>query len=178
VEEEMRYVIYFQAGKKINPGDVEIRKMNPDKMTGKQYRQLDDLDLQTSRLHRGWDAEFGLRKSKARKPLDKKELKDAGKKGGFLMAAVDKDDNILGYCLSGIKSDYYDSLCWLNDLVVDESARGLGLGKRLVRETLKELKFRGYKHVVLNVSLRNDRALGLYEKTGFRPWEYTMVKNL
>lgn len=174
----MRHVIYFSGRKEIDPKDVEIRKMDPDKMTGKQYRQLDDLDLQTSRLHRGWDAEFGLRKSKARKPLDKKELKDVSKKGGFLMAAVDKDDNILGYCLSGIKSDYYDSLCWLNDLVVDESARGLGIGKRLVRETLKELKSRGNRRVLLNVSIRNDRALGLYEKTGFKPWEYTMVNDL
>ena len=173
----MRYVVYFSE-KKINPREVEIRKMDPDKMKEKQYRQMDDLDLQTSRLHRGWDAELGLRKSKARKPLDKKELKDASKKGGFLMAAVDKDDNILGYCLPGIKSDFYDSTAWLNDLVVDESARGLGIGKRLVRETLKELKSKGVKNVMLNVSLQNKPALGLYEKTGFKPWEYTMVKNL
>lgn len=173
----MRYVAYFQK-EKINPSDVKIKKVNADKLTDKQLKQMDSLDIQTSKLHREWDMTMNLKKSKPRKPICRKELKDVQNKGGFVMVAVDQNDNILGYCFAGIDSDFYDSTVWLNDLVVDESARGLGIGKRLVRETLKELKSKGHHNVMLNVSLQNKPALGLYEKTGFKPWEYTMVKNL
>src|SRR5258706_6054739 len=56
---------------------------------------------------------------------------------------------------------------WINDVVVDESARGRGAGEALTREALRIARERG----VSNVSLtsRNQRAAAheLYKKIGF-----------
>ena len=172
----MRYIVGFSE--EISPSDVRIRKVGADRLTDKQLKQMDRLDIQTSKLHREWDMNMDLKRSKPRSPICRKDLEDIQNKGGFVMVATDHNDNILGYCFAGIDSDFYDGTVWLNDLVVDESVRGMGIGTRLVREALKELKSEGHRHVVLNVSLQNSPAIGLYEKTGFRPWEYTMVRTL
>ena len=57
--------------------------------------------------------------------------------------------------------------CLLEDLFVDESARGTGLGRALVAATLDRARARGCRRVELDTNERNDAALRLYGSFGF-----------
>src|SRR3954453_14435463 len=57
--------------------------------------------------------------------------------------------------------------CLLEDLYVDESARGAGLGRALVEATLDRARARGCRRVELDTNERNDGALSLYGSFGF-----------
>jgi GNAT superfamily N-acetyltransferase len=59
--------------------------------------------------------------------------------------------------------------CLLEDLFVDESARGAGLGRALVAATLDRARARGCRRVELDTNERNDAALRLYGSFGFSP---------
>ncbi len=57
--------------------------------------------------------------------------------------------------------------CWLEDLYVDERARGSGLGRALVEAVADRARERGCARVELDVSESNPAALALYEGLGF-----------
>ncbi len=54
-------------------------------------------------------------------------------------------------------------------MAVDPTARGRGVGRRLVEELLEELSRRGVRQARVMVASNNPRAIGLYEAAGFRP---------
>jgi ribosomal protein S18 acetylase RimI-like enzyme len=57
--------------------------------------------------------------------------------------------------------------CLLEDLYVDESARGAGLGHALVEATLERARARGCRRVELDVNESNAAAQRLYGSFGF-----------
>jgi ribosomal protein S18 acetylase RimI-like enzyme len=57
--------------------------------------------------------------------------------------------------------------CLLEDLYVDASARGAGVGRALVRATLDRARERGCRRAELDVNESNAAALALYERFGF-----------
>src|SRR5215210_3878038 len=57
--------------------------------------------------------------------------------------------------------------CLLEDLYVDESARGWGLGRALVQATLARARERGCRRAELDVNEANAAAIALYEAFGF-----------
>jgi ribosomal protein S18 acetylase RimI-like enzyme len=57
--------------------------------------------------------------------------------------------------------------CLLEDLYVDESARGAGLGRALVEATLDRARARGCRRVELDVNESNAAAQRLYGSFGF-----------
>jgi ribosomal protein S18 acetylase RimI-like enzyme len=57
---------------------------------------------------------------------------------------------------------------WLEDLYVDEDARGRGLGRALTEACIERARQRGCKRIQLDANERNDAAIALYEKAGFR----------
>jgi GNAT superfamily N-acetyltransferase len=59
--------------------------------------------------------------------------------------------------------------CWLEDLFVDESARGAGVGEALVACAIDRARARGCGRVELDVSESNRPAWALYERMGFSP---------
>ncbi len=59
----------------------------------------------------------------------------------------------------------------IEDIVVDESARGLGLGEALTREGLRLAESYGAKGVMLTSNPRREAANRLYQKMGFKRWE-------
>ena len=60
--------------------------------------------------------------------------------------------------------------CWLEDLFVEEQARGTGLGRALVQAALERARERGCARVELDVNEANPAALALYESLGFESW--------
>jgi ribosomal protein S18 acetylase RimI-like enzyme len=92
--------------------------------------------------------------------------------GSILLIARGTDDEpIIGmatlivYCVpTGIRAR-------LEDVIVDGSARRLGIGEALTREALRIAKESGADGVALTSSPRRDAANRLYQKMGFKPWK-------
>lgn len=65
--------------------------------------------------------------------------------------------------------------CLLEDVYVEEHARGSGLGRALVDEALRAARERGCRRAELDVNEDNAAALRLYDAAGFgkkaTPWD-------
>ena len=57
--------------------------------------------------------------------------------------------------------------CWIEDVFVEESARGTGLGRALVEHVFERATARGCGRVELDVDVVNEPARALYAKLGF-----------
>jgi GNAT superfamily N-acetyltransferase len=57
------------------------------------------------------------------------------------------------------------TFAWICDVFVDESARGLGVGKRLMAAIVDDPRLQGLKRMML----ATDDAHGLYAQFGFEP---------
>jgi ribosomal protein S18 acetylase RimI-like enzyme len=86
----------------------------------------------------------------------------------FLLGSVDEGAPA-GVCALryryGVWLDALD--CLLEDLYVDDAARGRGLGEALVNAALERARSRGCGRIELDVNDANAPALALYERLGF-----------
>ena len=65
---------------------------------------------------------------------------------------------------------------WIEDVVVDEAARGQGVGEALNREALRIAKDAGAKTVDLTSRPSREAANRLYQRIGFRPRETNVYR--
>ena len=65
---------------------------------------------------------------------------------------------------------------WIEDVVVDESARGQGVGEALNRAAIEEAERRGAKHVSLTSRATREAANRLYQRLGFEPYDTNMYR--
>ncbi|MBN8866151.1 MAG: GNAT family N-acetyltransferase [Solirubrobacterales bacterium] len=56
---------------------------------------------------------------------------------------------------------------WLEDLFVDEAARGKGYGRTLLEAAVSRARSRGCSRIQLDVNQANANAVALYESVGF-----------
>ena len=56
---------------------------------------------------------------------------------------------------------------WIEDVIVDESARGRGIGEALTRESLRVAKDKGARTVELTSRPSREAANRLYQRVGF-----------
>jgi GNAT superfamily N-acetyltransferase len=93
----------------------------------------------------------------------------ADKNTDFLLGAVDEGAAPTGVCALryryGVWLDALD--CCLEDLFVEDAARGHGLGEGLVKAALERARERGCGRVELDVNDANAPAKALYERLGF-----------
>lgn len=96
----------------------------------------------------------------------------------------EEDGKILGYAFC-ILIDNYDKLSladytsiYIDDLCVDEKARGRHIGKKLYDYVLDYAKTQGCYNVTLNVWSDNKNAFEFYEKMGMHIQKYGMEKIL
>ena len=91
-----------------------------------------------------------------------------------------EDGRFLGYCFcqwveyrdSSVSTDRKE--LYIDDLCVDESARGQGVATALYRHVCQVAKDAGTDFITLNVWCGNDSAMRFYEKMGLRPRKITM----
>jgi GNAT superfamily N-acetyltransferase len=89
----------------------------------------------------------------------------------LLASAASPDTEPAGVCQLRYRHSLWTASedCWLEDLFVDESARGAGLGEALVACTIDRAGARGCGRIELDVSESNRPAWALYERMGFSP---------
>ncbi len=87
--------------------------------------------------------------------------------GSTLLLARDDLGRVVGTLTLVVFRTTTELRARIEDVVVDESARGKGLGEELVREALRLAQERGARSV--NLTSRPDRAAAnrLYERIGF-----------
>ena len=93
---------------------------------------------------------------------------------------VAEEDGILGYAFCILQRTEKDSVLadkrtvYIDDLCVDNTCRGQGVGKALYQTVLDFARQWGAYNVTLNVWAGNDSALHFYEKMGLKPQKFGM----
>ncbi|MCI9264282.1 MAG: GNAT family N-acetyltransferase [Oscillospiraceae bacterium] len=77
-----------------------------------------------------------------------------------------------GHSMTNVKTLYIDDLC------VDQAARGRHIGRLLYQHVLDYARQQGCYNVTLNVWAANDSALGFYQKLGLQVQKLGMEKIL
>jgi len=89
-------------------------------------------------------------------------------KGGFILFAK-AEDNICGTVAVKRNSD---SEYEMTKMAVSEEYQGKKIGKKLAKEAIKKAKSLGAAKIVLETSLRLEKAVKLYRKLGFTEVDY------
>jgi ribosomal protein S18 acetylase RimI-like enzyme len=87
----------------------------------------------------------------------------------FLLAAPNEASPAAGVCQLRYRLSVWTGTddCWLEDLYVEDGARGSGLGRALVDAAFQRAKARGCRRIELDVNEQNTAALAFYESLGF-----------
>lgn len=100
-----------------------------------------------------------------------------------VFVCVDESDAVLGhgFCVmqhsGGQLMQEHDTL-YIDDICVDEAARGLGAGRALYEHILGHARKAGCYNVTLNVWCCNPGAMAFYEKLGLAPYKVGMEQIL
>lgn len=132
---------------------------------------LDKLLYEVHKVHS--DARSDLFKAGAKKYNDKQliEIIKDDLRPIFVATIADK---VVGYAFCVHKQFVNDNnmtdvkTLYIDDLCVDESARGKHVGKALYEYVVDYARQNGYYYVTLNVWADNVKAVGFYEKLGLR----------
>ena len=96
-----------------------------------------------------------------------------------VFVATDETGAVLGhgFCVmqhaGGRLMEEHDTL-YIDDICVDEAARGLGVGRALYAHILAHARQKGCYNVTLNVWTCNPGAMQFYEKLGLKPYRVGM----
>lgn len=91
---------------------------------------------------------------------------------GFLLGAFDDTQNLFGFIgFRRESSSRLDHIGCIWGLYVSPKGRGVGLGKALIQQTLRDIaQIPGIEQVKLQLEAGNHRAKELYEHFGFKIW--------
>jgi putative acetyltransferase len=79
-----------------------------------------------------------------------------------------QDDQVVGGCGIFPTDNLPDGTCELVKLYVNKEARGTGLGKQLMEQSISWAKANGYTQVYLESMPELAKAVSIYEKVGFK----------
>jgi ribosomal protein S18 acetylase RimI-like enzyme len=114
-------------------------------------------------------------------PPSERELRDIVESAAsMLLIACDQDSGeIVGSLTLVLFRIPTGVRAWIEDVVVDEAARGRGVGEALNRYALEQARRAGAKTVDLTSRPSREAANRLYQRIGFEPrdtnvWRYTL----
>lgn len=93
-----------------------------------------------------------------------------------ILLALDEEDAVIGSLTLALFRTPTGSRAWIEDVVVDETARGQGAGEALVEEAVRLSAEAGARTVDLTSRPSRDAANSLYEKIGFRTRETNVYR--
>lgn len=150
-----------------------IRKAN-----AKDYKGVERLLVEVNNLHQKLRPDIFVENAVK---YDEKQFDEIiSNESTPIFVAVDDDGNVLGHVFCEMK-DYSKShifrdfkSLFIDDLCIEESARGQGVGKALYEFALGYARENGCYDVTLNVWEGNVSARAFYEKMGMSPKETQM----
>ena len=86
-----------------------------------------------------------------------------------VFVVADRDGEVVGDGIALVRQHRRGPTGRIYSLAVRDDCRGRQVGGRLLRALLDELNARGVRRTYLEVSNRNEAAIALYRKAGFRP---------
>ena len=100
-----------------------------------------------------------------------------------VFVCADERDRVLGhgFCVmqhAGGQLMVEHTTVYIDDICVDENARGQGVGKALYGHILAFAREKGAYNVTLNVWSCNPGAMAFYEKLGLKPYKVGMEQIL
>ncbi|MBQ9735611.1 MAG: GNAT family N-acetyltransferase [Clostridia bacterium] len=110
-----------------------------------------------------------------RKYSDEELLALLGDEGRPILVATDDEDTVIGYCFCILQQHKDDAVLtdvktlYIDDLCVDETVRGKGIGKLLYDAAVALAGEKGCYNLTLNVWACNPSAQRFYEKCGMVP---------
>lgn len=156
--------------------------MNVRRAESKDAERINELLYQVAKIHA--DGRPDIFKSATKKYSDEELLRIISNDETPIFVAIDENNSVLGYafCVYQITKDSLLLLdkktLYIDDICVDENARGKHIGKTLFEFVLNYAKANNFDNITLNVWALNDGAYKFYEKCGMTPLKFTMEKNL
>lgn len=84
------------------------------------------------------------------------------------------DEKVVGGCGIFPTENLPQGTCELVKLYLAKEARGTGLGKQLMEQSMSWAKENGYTHVYLESMPELKKAVSIYEKVGFQPLDHPL----
>jgi ribosomal protein S18 acetylase RimI-like enzyme len=87
----------------------------------------------------------------------------------FLLGSLEETQEPCGVCQIRFRHSVWTGApdCWLEDLYVEEHARGQGIGRALTELAFHRARLRGARRIELDTNEDNAGAIALYESLGF-----------
>ena len=101
-----------------------------------------------------------------------------------IFVGTDENDRVLGYAFCIMQKRLHSNnmtdikTLFIDDLCVDETCRGMHVGRAIYEYVEAYAREQGCYHITLNVWSFNTPAKGFYEKIGLKPMETTLEKIL
>ncbi len=114
--------------------------------------------------------------SRSAKPLDAAALAAVASSPAVTVLVARSDDRIVGSLSLVIFRIPTGLRAWIEDVVVDEAARGQGVGAMLTREALRLARAADVRTVDLSTRPSRVAAGRLYEREGFKQRETRMYR--
>jgi len=114
--------------------------------------------------------------SRTAKPLDSAAIRDVVSSPAVTVLLARSDGRIAGSLTLAMFPIPTGLRAWIEDVVVDESARGQGIGEVLTREALRLAEAAGARTVDLTTRPSREAAARLYERAGFRQRESRLYR--
>ncbi|MDV3103000.1 ribosomal protein S18-alanine N-acetyltransferase [Thermococcus waiotapuensis] len=106
--------------------------------------------------------------------IERESFSEAYPRGLFLVFLENNPDTflvaeyngkVIGYVMAYLRPDLEGHIM---SIAVDPAYRGNGIGSALLTEAIERLIQKGARYIGLEVRVSNERAIGLYERFGFR----------
>ena len=101
-----------------------------------------------------------------------------------IFVSVDEHGTVNGYAFCQYRSIKDSAFihdvkyCYIDDICVDKSVRGQGIGTLLYEHVKMQAKADGYNEIRLNVWSLNESAIRFYQKLGFAPLSMIMQQKI
>lgn len=108
----------------------------------------------------------------------KRDIDEAMSQPDFRMFLALEDDEVVGFCWGYRVPSNNGKTAMIRELGVIPGSRSRGIGKGLLERIVEAYMDRGYDKITLETSLRAEKAIAMYQSSGFEEDRVFMSKKL